>query len=416
MTLPNSNISTSLVGQTLGTSSRDVGTLCTHPNINKWSRWKPVRFNSVAGLTEDEFASSQNNFGLLAPAGRAASPETEYGIKTAVINASTQDVWTYVRPTGLSSDPFRLGDFRNYNPLAIPFIYVPPYVNNTINFVVSSTSTQIQIYPSIDVGDVRFNLTFNDFYDYSVNAKNYRLYGVITQPNKGAVIKTAISPNLMDGFGNVITDNLRLSFDVSDVPTSYVGSEYELYIALKDSSSHTYHALPKSEVYNNFPIKVIVDQSGVYDGINIKTPATDVAFDYPYALEYKYANQCTVEYGGFYTLQNDNGDLIMRVRINNESSNVKYLTTSDIRLNNSSNSYTYYPTAIDIIDLDGISPTPTQVALSANSTTTVFLHFAGILSGTTNPFLTLDYKVNTFVWRPLFQATLNYEYGMPSWV
>lgn len=35
MALPNSNISTTLVGNTLGSSSRDIGTLCTHPNINK---------------------------------------------------------------------------------------------------------------------------------------------------------------------------------------------------------------------------------------------------------------------------------------------------------------------------------------------------------------------------------------------
>ena len=34
--LPNTNITTTLVGQTLGTSSRDVGTLFLHPNVNEW--------------------------------------------------------------------------------------------------------------------------------------------------------------------------------------------------------------------------------------------------------------------------------------------------------------------------------------------------------------------------------------------
>lgn len=36
MALPSTGITTTLVGQTLGTSSRDVGTLFLHPNVNEW--------------------------------------------------------------------------------------------------------------------------------------------------------------------------------------------------------------------------------------------------------------------------------------------------------------------------------------------------------------------------------------------
>lgn len=46
MALPNTNISTTLVGQTLGTSSRDVGTLFLHPNVNEWG------FNLTGGVRE----------------------------------------------------------------------------------------------------------------------------------------------------------------------------------------------------------------------------------------------------------------------------------------------------------------------------------------------------------------------------
>lgn len=38
MALPNSNITTTMVANELGTSSRDVGYLCTHEGINKWSK------------------------------------------------------------------------------------------------------------------------------------------------------------------------------------------------------------------------------------------------------------------------------------------------------------------------------------------------------------------------------------------
>ena len=51
MALETIKISTDLVGTTLGTSSRDVGTLCTHPAINMWSRYKPIKKNKVTGLT-----------------------------------------------------------------------------------------------------------------------------------------------------------------------------------------------------------------------------------------------------------------------------------------------------------------------------------------------------------------------------
>ena len=40
--LPSSSIYTNLVAQTLGVGSNDVGTLCNHPNINEWSKYKPI--------------------------------------------------------------------------------------------------------------------------------------------------------------------------------------------------------------------------------------------------------------------------------------------------------------------------------------------------------------------------------------
>ena len=65
MALGTTNISTTLVGTTLGTSSRDVGTLCKHASINKWSKWKPIRLNKVSGITVADLASV--NYGI-APA------------------------------------------------------------------------------------------------------------------------------------------------------------------------------------------------------------------------------------------------------------------------------------------------------------------------------------------------------------
>ena len=109
MALPNTNINTSLVGQALGSGSRDVGTLCTHPNINKWSRRKPVRDPRPVVPFEQ--------VGKGSPIGEV------YGENGLVLHKWTGDdtkITTYLRPgtwvdkLGQHSTPFRLGDFREY--------------------------------------------------------------------------------------------------------------------------------------------------------------------------------------------------------------------------------------------------------------------------------------------------------------
>ena len=96
MALPDSNISVAMVKSELGASTNDVGRLCIHPNVNKWSKWKPVRHSSVTPLTEEQLKSV--SFGL-----------------------SGSD---YDRPVGGVYSPFRLTDFHNYNKNAYPPVYV----------------------------------------------------------------------------------------------------------------------------------------------------------------------------------------------------------------------------------------------------------------------------------------------------
>lgn len=101
MALPNTGITTTLVGQTLGTSSRDVGTLCTHQNINKWSRWKPVKLdNLTSGRTHP-------TLGTIIPL-----------TINQLILSKKDEFWEYEKPTGGVSSPYRLGDFREYEHTA----------------------------------------------------------------------------------------------------------------------------------------------------------------------------------------------------------------------------------------------------------------------------------------------------------
>ena len=140
MALPNTGISTSLVRSTIGAATNDVGSLCTHPNINKWSRWKPIRSNKVTGLVETDLENAQ--FGFAFP--------IEINAGASILSQN----WVYEKPRGLEyNEGYRLGDFRNYNHQAgIPFtISIPDtFLANASNpsigvCSVVSTNSDIQL-------------------------------------------------------------------------------------------------------------------------------------------------------------------------------------------------------------------------------------------------------------------------------
>ena len=108
MALPNTGITTNLVKVEIGSSSNNVGQLCTHTNINKWSKWKPVAYNTVSSMT-DSILKTLN-----------------YGLQATKIDRTTlaTSEWTYIRPTGGQYSPYRLGDFRTYNHQAKPFMRI----------------------------------------------------------------------------------------------------------------------------------------------------------------------------------------------------------------------------------------------------------------------------------------------------
>ena len=104
--ITNAPISIYDVQRALGTNEQDLGSLCKHANINPMAKYKPVRYSKLSPLTDAEFKS------------------TNYGLVTgSVFNASDSNpsnTWTYNKPTGGSSQPYRLTDFDGYDNLACP--------------------------------------------------------------------------------------------------------------------------------------------------------------------------------------------------------------------------------------------------------------------------------------------------------
>lgn len=106
--LGNNNISVTLVKNTLGENTNSVGGLCTSNKINMLSKHKPVRLATDNTDSNPNWWKTSNNM---------------CGINIPVL-ASIRDVttanWTYEKPRGGSAEPYRLGDFRGYEHLAIP--------------------------------------------------------------------------------------------------------------------------------------------------------------------------------------------------------------------------------------------------------------------------------------------------------
>jgi hypothetical protein len=154
MALGTTNITTTLIANTIGVGSNDVGTLCASNKVNKWSKYKPIRLNKLSGVTLDD--QINNNFSFDLDNEVSTSPET----------ASLKN-WAYLKPTGGATSQYRMGDFRGYYHQALPlmnlidnFSSINIYGYNTFKIRVSDADNTIsgQINMS-DFTKLSFNIS-----------------------------------------------------------------------------------------------------------------------------------------------------------------------------------------------------------------------------------------------------------------
>lgn len=98
----------------------DLGRLCTHANINKWSKYKPIHHSGLQILSESARTDRQGD-------------GEYYGVKIRMDSMDMSSLhnvtFAYNRPKGGASSPYRLSDFINeagtagYNHLAKPSVY-----------------------------------------------------------------------------------------------------------------------------------------------------------------------------------------------------------------------------------------------------------------------------------------------------
>ena len=213
--LPTTGITTSLVGTTLGASSRDVGSLVTHQNINPFSRWKPIRANTAEGITETILRNA--NFGILT---------TQYRLSDITVNPADIPTFEYLRPRGGASEPFRLGDFRSYNhvarpPLSLMMRSITPTVSNEHLYVVSQGDYDLGHRTFYEVNLTQIfgsEISISEF--YTLHNANMRLSIII-----GAVEN-----------GRLTTRQDRVRMFQSETPISFIAGQPDDHTLTIDTS------------------------------------------------------------------------------------------------------------------------------------------------------------------------------------
>lgn len=82
--------------------------MCKSAKINKWSPHKPVHSSKLFDLNAADFGITDKTFKLIVP----SYSRLEDLCRDAIIKTPS---YTYEKPKGGSSSPFRLGDFKEYN-------------------------------------------------------------------------------------------------------------------------------------------------------------------------------------------------------------------------------------------------------------------------------------------------------------
>ena len=253
MALGTTNITTTLVGTTIGSASRDVGTLCSSPLINKWSKNKPVSYPTLGGITDAERKLANYGFDIANM------------VKTDAVSAASIN-WNYLKPLGGANSPYRLGDFRSYDHTAT---HVYDLVDNY---------ESINIYGILNVR-IRFadtqgsGVKLNDFTSTTIPVGNWTpciivkrntslycyQYSGETTPTGAKVITIDVNSEPFAG----ITDGTDLQFMYLLVETpSQISTSRFCPMPFADSNS----CLKTVRVYNHLAISANISKlSDVYN-------------------------------------------------------------------------------------------------------------------------------------------------------
>ena len=168
------------IANCIGVASTDVGTLCTAKSkINIWAKYKPVRYNSIKALTEEQ--RKQCSYGIL--------DVQEYDFtQQSVLNQAFENAlnrvysWQYEIPEGGVESLYRMLDFDGYNHNAICPLF---FEDNSPKW----DKVEVRVGSIADAALPQGNITLSDLQELStiVNADNSTGFGLLYKKDNNAV-------------------------------------------------------------------------------------------------------------------------------------------------------------------------------------------------------------------------------------
>lgn len=200
MKLPSEKINVYMVRKTIGAGSLNVGTLCTHKNVNKWSRYKPVNHSKRVPITIEERIT--NNFGLNLP--KIALGETLTSEQIETIKNSTE--WEYEKPA-----VYRLSDFANYAHT------LDTSYGNEQQDTVKAKSSQSNNYLYFDYSFHQDSSSELSEIDGMLSPSNLRLEPLVSTSTNLGEMYAGVALYKMDNSGNGTLAKIQTT-------TSYIGT------------------------------------------------------------------------------------------------------------------------------------------------------------------------------------------------
>ena len=168
----------------------DLADLCTHENINMWAKYKPFR-SSIMFFRQDgdptksdrDDEMRRKNYGIQPPDPRSSTD----------IVSCINDVWTYNRPRGTVSEPYRLSDFINYCHNDKPFavakesVTVNRYFNYSNDIILTKSRGIVSKY-ALKVSDFAIFDTYSNLAVLVTPASGGDVYVRVTE-GIGEVVK-----------------------------------------------------------------------------------------------------------------------------------------------------------------------------------------------------------------------------------
>ena len=244
MALGTSEITTTLVATTIGEATNDVGALCRSSKVNRWSKRKPIKKSKKVGLIDTDYDPSGTGYG-----GNGSYGITIPSLASTIDSTYASANWAYDKPTGLSSSPYRLGDFRRYEHAA-PTPLLQDWGNSTMTFgrfITNPDNIRFEVTPpsALIVSDC---LTIQNLFPInsdSVLFDNYYLgvdvyakaatsgYPLLSMYSKKTISYSTLRTDLT---GETVLDNDRFYIIISKLSTLAAG-EYKLRFYLSSAAT-----------------------------------------------------------------------------------------------------------------------------------------------------------------------------------